>query len=124
MADDKPLAKELFQNYLEAVEDGRHDDLVENFTEDVTYRHPLIDGEVHGREELKAFFDDRLTREGAEEIYHEIENWVIEDDKFTVMGRMTGARGEDWFISYGEIEDGKISLYTPGLTRGIWQDEQ
>lgn len=86
--------------YYDAVDDGRTDDLVALFTEDVAYDrpgHPRIEG----RDELRAFYrDGRPLSDGN----HEVHDVIPDDDRVAVRGTFSGVQdGERVEIGFVDV---------------------
>lgn len=121
MGHETELPKELMRRYLNRLESGDFEQAVEQFTEDVTYYHPLLEKPIEGREALLHFFSEtRESTDGSDGMDHVLEEWIIDGDEFIVKGSMEGTIGGTQFVAYGELTDGKISNYTPGLLDHIW----
>jgi hypothetical protein len=117
----KATVKERMTTYLEGLEDGEYETAAAQFTEDVTYFHPLVEDHLEGRDALVEFWEDREDQEGATDTDHFIDNWVIDGETFGVQGHMEGPQGATHFLAYGEMRDGKIAYYMPGLLHDTWE---
>lgn len=111
---------ELIETYLECLRRERFDDAAAQFTEDARYLHPpTFQDEVKevGRESIRRYF---VESRGPRDIDHSIERAVVDGDSCAVYGRMTGGdvKGDERFVSYAEIEDGKLSHYCAGFLKG------
>jgi len=111
---------EAVETYLQCLRDQRFDDAAAQFTEDAHYLHPpTFQDEVEevGRENIRQYFVDSR---GPRDIDHSIERAVVDGDSCAVYGRMTGGDvdGDERFVSYAEIEDGKLSYYCAAFLKG------
>ena len=106
--------------YFEALANDDLEGAAEAFTEDGVYYHPpnfRDEITVEGREELREYF---VENRGAKDIEHDIQKVVTDGDSCGLVGRLTGGDidGEDYFVSFAELDDGKISYYMAGLLKG------
>lgn len=111
---------EALERYFDHLADDEFEAAARQFTEDCEYFHPpnfRDEVTVEGREELYRYFAEER---GAKDIDHSFEKVVVQGDKCGMIGRLTGEDigGEDFFVSYSELEDGKISYYMAGLLKG------
>ena len=111
---------EIVETYLEHLRHERFDDAAAQFTEDARYLHPpTFQDEVEevGREDIRRYF---VESRGPRDIDHGIERAVVDGDSCAVYGRMTGGDddGDERFVSYAEVEDGKLSHYCAGFLKG------
>ena len=110
----------VVERYLECLRNDDYEGAAEQFTEDARYLHPpTFRDEVAaiGRDAILEYF--RESR-GARDIEHTIERSVVDGDACAVQGRMTGGDvdGDEVFVSYAEIEDGRMSYYCAGFLKG------
>lgn len=118
---DESVPKELMKTYLESLERGDYEVLVDQFTEDATYYHPILGESIQGRDAMLEFFKEtRESRDGAHEVVHEFDKWVVSGNQFALAGRLLSPNGDTIFLAYGEVTDGKISYYVPALLNDIW----
>lgn len=122
MVADQPVPITRMRKYIEGIEKNEYEVAAEQFSDDVLYRHPLGEEPIEGRADLIKFWKEREMEEGANETDHEFERWLVNEseDQFGVLGRVSGPKRDTIFVSYGEMDDGRISYYTPGLLRNIW----
>jgi ketosteroid isomerase-like protein len=106
-------------DYFTHLENNDFESAAEQFTEDCVYYHPPSYQDsikVEGREELLEYF---AAVRGPQDIDHILEKLVVYEDKIGFIGHQTGGdTGDDYFISYAELEDGKISYYMAGFLIG------
>lgn len=106
-------------DYLENLEDNNFKAASQQFTEDCVYYHPPSyqnKEKVEGRKSLHKYFAQ--TR-GPKDINHSIEKVVVSENQVGFLGHQTGEdTGDDYFISYAELEDERISFYMAGFLRG------
>lgn len=106
-------------DYFNHLENNSFEKAAEQFTEDCIYYHPpsYQDSiEILGRENLHEYF---AKVRGPQAIDHELEKSVISGNKIGLLGHQTGEdTGDDYFISYVELENGKISYYMAGFLVG------
>lgn len=111
---------EPLERYYDAMGNSDFETAAEQFTEDCIYYHPPSfrdDPVIEGRSALFEYFSEER---GEKDIDHAIQKVVRDGDSCGVVGHLTGADidGEDYFVSYAELEDGKISYYMAGLLVG------
>lgn len=119
MSSDATLPEPLVK-YFEALATDDLEGAAEQFTEDGVYYHPpnfRNETSVEGREELREYF---VENRGPKDIDHTIEKVVTDGDSCGLVGRLTGGDidGDDYFVSFAELEDGKITYYMAGLLKG------
>lgn len=110
----------VVERYLECLRNERFEEAASQFTENARYYHPPTfrdEVEAVGREDILEYF---LESRGPREIDHTIERTVVEGDACAVYGYMTGGDvdGDERFVSYAELEDGKLSYYCAGFLKG------
>lgn len=108
------------EDYFEALANDDLEGAAAAFTDDGVYYHPpnfRDEVVVEGQAELHEYF---VENRGAKDIEHEILKVVTDGDGCGLVGRLTGGNidGEDYFVSFAELEDGKISYYMAGLLKG------
>ncbi|MFC6722912.1 nuclear transport factor 2 family protein [Halobium palmae] len=107
------------QEYFDHLENGNFEAAAEQFTEDCVYYHPPSYQEktkVEGRGELVEYFAE--TR-GDQDIDHDLERILVGEDQVSFVGHQTGDdTGDDYFISFAELEGGKIAYYMAGFLKG------
>ncbi|ELY37772.1 nuclear transport factor 2 family protein [Natronorubrum tibetense] len=111
---------EVVETYLEHLRNERFDAAAAQFTEGACYLHPpTFQDEVEevGRENIRRYFEESR---GPRDIDHSIERTVVVDEPCAVYGRVTSGDvdGDERFVSYAEIEDGKLSHYCAGFLKG------
>lgn len=120
MADTHPHI-EVVTQYLAYLRDENFEAAANQFTEDATYLHPPTfrnEERAVGRDDIREYF---VESRGARDLDHTIEKTIVEGDSCAVHGYMTGDEvdGEDeYFVSYAEIEDDKMSYYCTGFLKG------
>lgn len=107
---------DILDTYLEHLANNRFEKAAAQFTESCVYHHPPSFQDrtkVEGREELYTYFSE--TR-GPKDIDHSIVKTVEDKNKVAIVGTLTGDDiGESYFVSYADIEDGKIAYYMAGM---------
>ena len=106
-------------DYFTHLENNDFESAAEQFTEDCVYYHPPSYQDsikVEGRGDLLEYFAEVR---GPQDIDHGLEKIVISKDTIAFIGHQTGGdTGDDYFISYAELKDGKISYYMAGFLIG------
>lgn len=107
-------------DYFEALADDDLEGAAAAFTDDGVYYHPpnfRDEVVVEGRAELREYF---VENRGPKDIEHEILKVVTDGASCGLVGRLTGGDidGEDYFVSFAEFEEAKISYYMAGLLKG------
>ncbi|SEW05675.1 nuclear transport factor 2 family protein [Halobacterium jilantaiense] len=100
--------RELAREYYDAVDDGRVDDLLALFADDVTYERPG-QSSIDGKDDLAAFYREDRALEGEHEIHHV----VVGGDRVAVRGTFSGEQAgepvEFGFADFHFVEDGTIA---------------
>jgi ketosteroid isomerase-like protein len=106
-------------DYFAHLENNDFESAAKQFTENCVYYHPPSYQDrikVEGREELREYF---AKVRGPQDIDHVLEKLVVSGDTIGFIGHQTGEdTGDDYFISYAELENGKISYYMAGFLIG------
>jgi ketosteroid isomerase-like protein len=86
--------------YYDAVDDGRIDDLLALFADDVVYDRPGQPS-IDGKDDLEAFYRrDRPLSEGR----HEVRDLLVDDDKVAVRGTYSGVQdGTDVELGFADV---------------------
>ncbi|MFC3478471.1 nuclear transport factor 2 family protein [Halobacterium litoreum] len=101
--------RERVHAYYDAVDDGRVDDLLALFADDVVYERPG-QSPIEGKAELAEFYrEDRPLTDGT----HEIETVAVDGDRAAVRGTFEGKQDGDpvtfGFADFHTFEDGDIA---------------
>jgi ketosteroid isomerase-like protein len=86
--------------YYDAVDDGRIDDLLALFADDVVYERPGRP-RIEGKEDLEAFYRrERPLSEGC----HELHDLLADDDQVAVRGTYSGVQdGADVELGFADV---------------------
>ena len=111
---------EPIERYFDHLANDEFEAAAAQFTEDCEYYHPPNFRDevlVESRDALHAYFADER---GPKDIEHSFVKVVVDGDTCGLIGRLTGGDidGEDFFVSYAELEDDLISYYMAGLLKG------
>lgn len=106
--------------YFEGLKNDDFEQVLDQFTDDGVYVHPpnfRDETKVEGQAELRTYFTENR---GSKDIEHEILKVVTDGNSCGLVGKLTGddIDGEDYFVSFADLEDGKISYYIAGLLAG------
>jgi len=115
--DELPEAVELYFHHLGSDD---YAEAANQFAEDAVYLHPpnfQEEATITGRDAIESFF--RESR-GSKSVSHAIRKVVRSGDRCGLVGHATGEDidGEDYFVSFAELDNGKISYYIAGLLQG------
>jgi len=108
------------ERYLHHLGNDEFEAAAAQFTEDCVYYHPpnfRDEIRVEGREALYHYFAEER---GSKDIDHTFERVVVDGDQCGLVGSLTGADidGEDYFVSFVELNGEEISYYMAGLLVG------
>lgn len=107
------------QEYFECLERGEFEAAANCFTEDCVYYHPpsyQAEIKIEGRDDLLTYFAEAR---GMQDIDHELEKVTVGDNQVAFVAQQSGAdTGDDHFISFAELDGGKISYYMAGFLKG------
>lgn len=111
----EPLAR-----YFEAMGANDFETAIEQFTEDCVYYHtPSFrdDPAIRGREDFRAYL---VEERGERAIEHDIQKVVTDGERCGIVGHLSGEDidGEDYFVSFAELEGDRIAYYIAGLLLG------
>jgi ketosteroid isomerase-like protein len=118
MADATDPTVRTLETYFESLDAADFERAADQFTVDVTYRHPPMYGDetrIDGREALLEFF---VEVRGSQESRHHLERTLAGGDAAAAVGYVTAPDDGDpyeYFVSYAEFEDGRIDYYIGGL---------
>lgn len=114
-----PELPESIVQYFDRLEADEFEAAAAQFTEDCEYYHPpSYQGEtlVEGRENLLEYFAEER---GPKDIDHVVQRVVRDGDSVAFVATQTGEdTGDDYFISFAELEGDEIAYYMAGFLKG------
>jgi hypothetical protein len=104
---------QILENYLDYLSENDFENAAAQFTDDVHYRHPPIDGEyeVYGREDLYDYF---ANVRGPRDVEHEILKGISTPNKACMVVEFGIEDHNEIAVSYAEFQGDKISFYIGG----------